>query len=411
MREELNKETIERYPVINLRSWLNESHLLDASEIYRLEIRNEHPDEDFHLPSEDILAQFSNLLTLYCYNLKYIPVYLFKLLNLKWLHFEHCEIGVIPPEIGFMQNIESLKFEHCSIFLEKKTKKRSFWDSLSGKNKFPIYEPEPSLLHICNLSALKELTFINTPIFELPEEINNLAQLTSLYLEINDLLGLPQNLQYLPELKTIYLLGIQSQVTYGTSTNPNILDVLGNCKLLEEIYLKEIGLGNKVQIDISFVKSLKNLRILDVEKTLLKNIEDIREASNLEKIRLSECNRGIGLLIPYEWAKLKSLKELILTFNRDASLLSRIKKYFHEWYSLETLDISYSELPSLPDELGELKNLKHLNIAGNPITELPFSMDNLISLNKLNIMGCEKLHPKYLNRLRELMPTLQIVSN
>jgi Leucine-rich repeat (LRR) protein len=444
MKEEFNKETIEKYPVIHLRSWLSgsdsslkgltdlkkwanesdqsidelldlqrrlgeESPNLKAPEIYRLEIRNERPNEDFLLPSEDILAQFSNLLTLYCYNLKHIPVYLFKLPNLRWLHFEHCEIGAIPPEIGFMQNIESLKFEHCSIFLEKKTKTRSFWDSLSGKNKFPIYEPEPSLLHICNLSALKELTFINTPIFEFPDEINNLAQLTFLHLEINDLLGLPQNLQYLPELKTIHLLGIQSQVTYGTSTDPNMLKVLGNCNPLEEIYLKQIGLENKVPIDISFVKSLKNLRVFDVEETLLKNIQDLGEVSSLERIKLSQCNREMGLIIPDQWANLINLKELVLPFNRG-NLFSKIGKHLHQWYSLETLDISYCELQSLPDELGELKNLKYLSIAGNPITELPFTLDNLTNLSKLNIMGCE-IHPKYLNRLRELMPNLQIVSN
>jgi len=53
---------------------------------------------------------------------------------------------------------------------------------------------------------------------------------------------------------------------------------------------------------------------------------------------------------------------------------------------LRVLDLSYNELMSLPEEIGDLEELKLLNIRSNNLTALPNSLKNIFKLNVLNIL-------------------------
>jgi len=56
---------------------------------------------------------------------------------------------------------------------------------------------------------------------------------------------------------------------------------------------------------------------------------------------------------------------------------------------LDELDVSNNALTTIPDEIGELKNLVRLNLSGNKLTTLPASIGNLVNLESLDIKSNE----------------------
>jgi Leucine-rich repeat (LRR) protein len=50
------------------------------------------------------------------------------------------------------------------------------------------------------------------------------------------------------------------------------------------------------------------------------------------------------------------------------------------------LDLSYNELMSLPEDIGNLEELKLLNLRSNNLTTLPSSLKNIFKLSVLNVL-------------------------
>jgi Leucine-rich repeat (LRR) protein len=390
-----NRKELKNCPKIDLRYW--KEHKRNSEKIYRLEISDK-------LPSAEVLAYFPNVMEIEAKYLKFVPKDLFKFSQLKILTFYDCKIGEIPPEIGFLQDLEVLKFDVCEIFLEKKPRTRTFWEQLSGKNKYPIYEPEPALLQLCNLLNINELCFRLRPLYEFPEEINRLENLESLSFLQTDLMTLPQNLQVLTNLKKIEI-NANYQAHYK-----QIMEVLSKCRFLEEISLAEIR-REDADIDIAFLQNHERLRAFSARNTFVKNFELLATFSQIEKIDLSRPETHYhrkGITLTSEFGNLQNLKELNLFGNKNPQLLAKISPKIPNWQQLERLDLGNCELKQIPEEIGELAKLSHLNLSENELTELPHTFDYLTNLKTLNLKAC-KIHPKHINRLRERMPKLNIL--
>lgn len=54
--------------------------------------------------------------------------------------------------------------------------------------------------------------------------------------------------------------------------------------------------------------------------------------------------------------------------------------------TLRVLDLSYNELMSLPEDIGNLEELKLLNLRSNNLTTLPSSLKNIFKLSVLNVL-------------------------
>jgi Leucine-rich repeat (LRR) protein len=88
---------------------------------------------------------------------------------------------------------------------------------------------------------------------------------------------------------------------------------------------------------------------------------------------------------------LKNLKEFILkNHNRYTSVFNAHAENIEQFIlSVIKLDVSYRELTSLPETIGELVNLKLLNVSGNELTSLPETIGELVNLIELNVRGNE----------------------
>ena len=74
------------------------------------------------------------------------------------------------------------------------------------------------------------------------------------------------------------------------------------------------------------------------------------------------------------------------------------------WY----LELSYNEITSLPENIGNFQGLELLNLRHNNIQTLPDSLSNLKKLHTLNLSG-NPLNPLEVEILKEKMPDCGII--
>ncbi|VYS56217.1 unnamed protein product [Arabidopsis thaliana] len=179
--------------------------------------------------------------------------------------------------------------------------------------------------------------------------------------------------------------------------NPQSLVVLS----MLESKLKKLWDGNK---------PLRNLKIMTLGATDLKELPDLSSATNLETLDLRDCS---GLLKLPDLPIATSLKTLHL--DRCSSLVE-LPSSLGNASNLMTLSLNYcsslvqlsivgnatnltdlflqgcSSLVELPSSIGNATNLKKLVLKDcSNLVELPFSIGNLHKLLKLIMEGCSKL--------------------
>lgn len=136
----------------------------------------------------------SSVCTALCYNfknLKYIPVELSYMINLKHLYFCENELRYIPKELGNLINLVSLYLSHNKI--EDVPKELSKLINLElfcmNNNKLKSIPKE-----IGNLVKLRKLWLNNNNIKYIPDEFHNLVNLEYFCID-NKIKKLPQNLK------------------------------------------------------------------------------------------------------------------------------------------------------------------------------------------------------------------------
>ncbi|KAL5706908.1 hypothetical protein ACHQM5_025014 [Ranunculus cassubicifolius] len=95
----------------------------------------------------------------------------------------------------------------------------------------------------------------------------------------------------------------------------------------------------------------------------------------------------------------KKLRTLVL--HKEATVPSKI---FHKLICLRSLDLSYSRLEVLPNEVEKLVHLRYLDLSGTELLELPETICNLYNLQSLKLNECKKLHklPEGIGKLSNL---------
>jgi internalin A len=164
---------------------------------------------------------------------------------------------------------------------------------------------------------------------ELPSEIEQLSNLTSLDLWINQLTTLPNAI--------------------GQLTNLKSLDVSNN-------HLTTLP---------DAIGQLTNLKSLDVSNNHLSTLPDaIGQLTNLTFLKLWSNQLTT---LPDVIRQLTNLTSLDLASNR----LKTLPDVIEQLTNLTSLDLSNNQLMALPDVIGQLTKLKSLDLGGNPLSEIP----------------------------------------
>ena len=197
---------------------------------------------------------------------------------------------------------------------------------------------------------------------ELPNNIGEFSNLTSLRIEFLTDTTLPESFQYLLNLKELELKGNLEELSnnFGNLINLTKLSIIGKLQTLPESFSRLI-----------------NLEYLQINGNLQFLPDDFNALNNLIELDLS--NNNFSRVI-HDLISLPRLKKLILQNNKisEHDELGELK-------TLNYLDLSNNKIEKISFRIAELLNLNFLILSGNEIIKIPYELSKLKSLESLYI--------------------------
>ncbi len=286
--------------------------------------------------------------------------------NLKYLHIECFELNRLPKDILKAKKLETLKISTNALSESVM--------QLNWLKKLRIYgEFDDETLNILKgingLLSLEELSI--TGVENLPDEIcelKNLGKFDCMF----DLKSIPKNFGNLKSLKELDITGCE--------LNEEDFDVLGQLEQLEVLICNHMC-DREIYEFPSFIRNLKNLKILDLSDLNFKTIPSwITELKNLEAINL---NWTTIEEIPDFFVELTNLKELYISYTPK---LKKITSNISKMSCLKILSKQSINLSEIADTIVGCTSLEYLDFAGYELSEFPdFSKMN--NLKELKITG------------------------
>ena len=178
----------------------------------------------------------------------------------------------------------------------------------------------------------------------------------------------------------------------------HLREMLSYSEKKEEQRVKGRSLDDPLQKEFSLLALLKNALndedIRDLRKTIF--------ASDLERRKVNSVFREI--IYSHEKNEKRRVKKLEFELSRPP--LQKAFPFLTKLKHLEYLDVSNSDITSIPENIGALTSLKALYLGGNGISEIPPSFGRLKNLRALDL-GCtdvEALPKEFgdLTKLKEL---------
>jgi leucine-rich repeat protein SHOC2 len=158
---------------------------------------------------------------------------------------------------------------------------------------------------------------------------------------------------------------------------PNLMQNLDFLENLKELYCMD-NMLKKIPIALG---ALKNLRVLNLcaNPSLGKIPSFFQNFKKLEVLNLQQT--GIKILPPF-LTTLNNLKELDLSYTEitNINLLTNMK-------SIEKLNLHFSKVIELPEDIDNMENLSELNLSETAIVSIPKSFGNLHNLKSLQIFN------------------------
>jgi Leucine-rich repeat (LRR) protein len=164
---------------------------------------------------------------------------------------------------------------------------------------------------------------------------------------------------------------------------PNLMNGLDSLQDLEELYCVDTMLEN---IPAS-VGSLKKLKVLDLSlnPNLCGNVGKLpaflKDLNNLETLNLNTTSIKV---LPSYLPTMNKLKKLDLGYTQISNIIM-----LSNMESIETLNLQFSKVHMLPEDIGNMKNLMDLNLSETSISKIPESFGNLINLQTLDISATD----------------------
>lgn len=250
------------------------------------------------------------------------------------------------------------------------------------------------------MSGVQWLKLDRANINQIPEELGNLMKLEHLSLVYNDLERLYGELTELSCLRTLNIRhnrvkssGIPAELF--RSEELTTLDLSHN--VLKEIpegldrarslLVLNLSHNNITSIPNTLFIHLTDLLFLDLSRNQLETLPpQMRRLSNLQTLILNHNPLG-----HFQLRQLPSLVGLETLHMRNTQrTLANMPPSLESLTNLTDLDLSYNDLPKVPDALYTLPGLKRLNLSNNAITELSLALEVWQHLETLNLC-CNKL--------------------
>jgi len=265
----------------------------------------------------------------------------------------------------YLTNLKRFILSNCEATIPTSSDNSLTWANLKNLEVLNLLSNSPTtfdLKYLGDIPSLKHVYLFYNKYTSIPESIGNLKNLESLELTSNTFNSLPKSIGNLGKLKILRL--TSNRLT-------SLPDEIGNLKNLEDLEFSY----NEIA---SLPKSLGNL-------------------VNLKKLKGGN-NKIIS--IPSYIGDFSKLEELSLNDNKISELPKSISNP-----NLSYLYLQNNQIVKIPDEIGNMKNLKVVNLSHNSITKIPTSLgnlENLITLYLDNNLINDYL-PESLNSLSKLL--------
>jgi hypothetical protein len=213
------------------------------------------------------------------------------------------------------------------------------------------------------------------------------------------------------KIETISISNFPKDILCKIAENLNYHDIINLCKV-HIIFSKNIDENeyfwlNKLMID--YTKYTKKARILksskmedlDSHKARILNKEYKYHEHELKKLEKDEFFLALNYKSKYKF------------FNDLTNLRDYLHKYKLYYYQIEydilrlylspEFKLTFTKLPTIPREIGNLVNLRELNLTDNEILEIPKEIGQLINLEKI-FLGGNRIDsiPKEIGNLKKL---------
>lgn len=311
--------------------------------------------------------------------------------NLTYLDLSSNYINQIPSNIGNLKNLSTLLLDNPQDHNEISQIPEDF----------------------CKLENLKYLDLSSNNICLLPTNFGNLKMLETLILWGNTLHEIPSSFGNLSSLKYFYVLGIEnnlpesfSQLTNliefninGGSTFSKLPDNIGNLRRLKQLVITGKNTFETLPGSFCNLDSLKQLVISSNLKELPVNF------GNLKSLKIINLLANLTYLPP-SFSELNGLENLTISSSPGSEISLMLPQNIGNLTNLKTIQIQFIDLISLPISIGSLSELVHLNLSNCSLKSIPSSIGDLnnlgylyLSENELSIIpeSFKNLHLEVLN--------------
>ena len=225
---------------------------------------------------------------------------------------------------------------------------------------------------------LTELFLISCNLLEFSNEISNLTELETLYL-MDTKVRLPDNINNLINLTTINLevthhdFASQDDNFHKVLQLPNleVLNLTGQRDIVETLTFSE--------------GDLPSLNFLSISKCLSVN-NCLKSVHHLKKLIILDISRNSFYTLTFE-NPIPSLNVLKSSYNSSFEINP---EFVTNLPNLKNLDLSHNILKELPENIGDLQHLLYLNLENNSeLVTLPESISKLTNLTELILTGCD----------------------
>lgn len=255
-------------------------------------------------------------------------------------------------------------------------------------------ESKKMLSNIGKYTHIEKLIIRTDDLVKIPKGILKCQNLETIEVEDPglDFSSLPA-IEELPLLRSIKNRSLSIETTEQLERALSVLDLLD---------FESIGFHNGLKLEeyifdkLSGVPQLKEMMVcLDSAATIPKGIGKVKSLERLDIYEMKSLKE-----LPDDIGDLENLKILMII----KSSVNEIPDTIEKLKNLEELQVSMSDLEKLPDTIGKLQNLRSLYLSAVPIKMLPDSICELEALETLKIYSAKlESLPESIGKLSNLL--------